>query len=120
MEKYTKEMITWAKHLDVVTFRKKVGYLPGYIVLKLCQDCNDELELRINVGFSTDRKRLYIKLSDRGAKLSDVGDGRSRLAKTFGIHAILNQFTEKILGRYTLIEDVEFEDGILIFEKIED
>lgn len=78
MERYTKEMITWARHLDVVSLRKRIGYLPGYVVLRLFKNLNDdkkEDDVRINVGFSKDRKRFYIKITDRGVKLSTIGDG---------------------------------------------
>lgn len=122
MERYTKEMITWAKHLDVVKLRKRIGYLPGYVVMRLFKGLPDEEmdEARINVGFSQDRLRFYIRLSERGVKLSVIGDGRSRMARTFSLQKIRGQFGEDILGEYKLLEAAGFEeDGILGFEKLD-
>jgi hypothetical protein len=121
IEPYTKELITWAKHLDVVNLRKRIGYLPGYVVMRLLKYADDEQEeFRINVGFSQDRKRFYIKLAERGVKLSEIGDGRSRMARTFCLQKIRGQFGDDIVGEYKLLEDVGFEDDkILGFERID-
>jgi len=122
MEPYTKELITWAKHLDVVKLRKKIGYLPGYVVLRLIKDLDeaDREEIRINVGFSKDKKRFYVKVTKRGVKLSEVGDGRGRIARTFSLQAILGQFGQEIIGEYRLLEGAGFDDEkILAFEKID-
>jgi hypothetical protein len=123
MEPYTKELITWAKHLDVVNLRKRIGYLPGYIVLRLFKELSedDKEDARINVGFSQDKKRFYLKLMSRGVKLSMVGDGKSRHARTFCLHSIRKQFGESIIGQYRLLEGAGFDDDkILAFERIDD
>jgi hypothetical protein len=121
IEPYTKELITWAKHLDVVNLRKRIGYLSGYVVMRLLKYADDDQEeFRINVGFSQDRRRFYVKLAERGVKLSDIGDGRSRMAKTFCLQKILGQFGEGIIGEYKLLENAGFdEDKILGFERID-
>jgi hypothetical protein len=87
-------------------------------LLKYADD--DQEEFRINVGFSQDRKRFYIKLAERGVKLSEIGDGRSRMARTFCLQKIRGQFGDDIIGEYKLLEDVGFEDDkILGFERID-
>ena len=123
MKPYTKELITWAKHLDVVKLRKRIGYLPGYVVLRLMKDLDeaDREEIRINVGFSKDKIRFYVKVTPRGVKLSEVGDGRGRMARTFCLQRIRGQFGEEILGEYKLLESAGFDDDkILGFERIDD
>jgi hypothetical protein len=123
MEPYTKEMITWARHLDVVKLRRKIGYLPGYVVLRLYKNLTEDEkeEVRINVGFSKDRKRFYVKITERGVKLSEVGDGRGRMAKTFCLQAIRGQFGDEIIGEYKLLEAAGFDDDkILGFERIDE
>jgi hypothetical protein len=123
MEPYTKELITWAKHLDVVKLHKRIGYLPGYIVMRLFKDLTEEEkgDARINVGFSKNKKRFYVKLSSRGVKLSEIGDGKSRIARTFCLQRIRGQFGDSIIGEYRLLEGAGFDEGkILGFERLDD
>jgi hypothetical protein len=96
---------------NCVHIKKKVSTMSGSIVSLL----KYENTSRILLGFSKDRKTLYIKKSDSGIRLS-VNTEKS-VGRTFSSGALMNQFGKEVMGTYEL---KGCENEIAILSKVDD
>jgi hypothetical protein len=100
------EEIEWQK-ISYISIKSRVG--------TLCASLNKLIDGwdRVVIGFSEDRKIMYIKENKKGIKLSEIG-GRS-YGKTFSSQGLISMFGREIIGGYDL---EKIEENVVILKKI--
>ena len=106
-----KRSIEWqnTRNANYINIHKRVSNVSPGIVSKLGYNESD----RVIVGFSDDRRLLYIKKQDSGLKLSLIN--KHCFGRTFSSIALIKNFGD-IIGTYEF--DSIDDEGVVILRKV--
>jgi|GEM_PF-4083847 len=103
--------IEWqnTRNANYIYIHQRISNVSPGIVSKLSYNENS----RALIGFSEDRRYLYIKKSDNGLKLSIVN--KRSYGRTFCSITLVKRFGEEIMGTY---EFDSLDEGTVVLKRV--